>query len=100
MVGPGPEQSVLATSGLTPLLEKHPDKTFVGRIERGSDFLGYRFSPAELSLAEKTIERFMARATRLYEQEPREACASTRFGLYVRRWIGWARSGIGDIRHN
>jgi hypothetical protein len=22
-------------------LEKHPDKTFIGRIERGFDFLGY-----------------------------------------------------------
>jgi hypothetical protein len=26
-------------------LEKHPDKTFIGRIERGFDFLGYHFSP-------------------------------------------------------
>jgi len=32
----------LATNRLTPLLEKHPDKTFIGRIERGFDFLGYR----------------------------------------------------------
>jgi hypothetical protein len=24
-------------------LEKHPDKTFIGRIERGFDFLGYPF---------------------------------------------------------
>lgn len=22
-------------------LEKHPDKTFIGRVERGFDFLGY-----------------------------------------------------------
>jgi len=27
-------------------LEKHPGKTFIGRIERGFDFLGYHFSPA------------------------------------------------------
>jgi RNA-directed DNA polymerase len=32
-------------------LEKHPDKTFIDRIERGFDFLGYRFSPAGLTLA-------------------------------------------------
>lgn len=25
-------------------LEKHPDKTFIGRIEKGFDFLGYHFS--------------------------------------------------------
>ncbi len=24
-------------------LEKHPDKTFIGRISRGFDFLGYNF---------------------------------------------------------
>ena len=27
-------------------LEKHPDKTFIGKIEPGFDFLGYHFSPA------------------------------------------------------
>ena len=31
-------------------LEKHPEKTFIGRIEKGFDFLGYHFSRAELSL--------------------------------------------------
>jgi hypothetical protein len=25
-------------------VEKHPDKTFIGRIKRGFDFLGYQFS--------------------------------------------------------
>jgi RNA-directed DNA polymerase len=35
-------------------VEKHPDKTFIGRIERGFDFLGYHFSPGGLSLAPKT----------------------------------------------
>ena len=26
-------------------VEQHPDKTFIGRITRGKDFLGYTFSP-------------------------------------------------------
>ena len=30
-------------------LEKHPDKTFIGRIEKGFDFLGYRFIPQSLT---------------------------------------------------
>ncbi len=42
-------------------LEKHPDKTFIGRIERGFDFLGYHFRPDRLSMAAKTIENFVAR---------------------------------------
>ena len=70
-------------------LEMHPDKTFIGRIEKGFDFLGYHFRPGELTLAQKTVENFVARAIRLYEQEPGEACASSRFGLYVRRRVRW-----------
>jgi hypothetical protein len=37
-------------------LQKHPDKTFIGRIERGFDFVGYHFSRAGLRLAEATIQ--------------------------------------------
>ena len=51
-------------------LLKHPDKMFIGRIERGFDFLGYHFGPEGFTVAAKTIEQFVARATRLYEQEP------------------------------
>ena len=36
-------------------VEKHPDKTFIDRIERGFDFLGYHFSRAGLTIARKTI---------------------------------------------
>ena len=75
-------------------LEKHPDKTFIGRLENGFDFLGYHFSPEGLTLAAKTVENFVERAIRLYEQEPGEACASSRFGLYVRRWVRWTGAGL------
>ena len=75
-------------------LEKHPDKTFIGRVERGFDFLGYHFGPEGLSVAKKTIEKFVERALRLYEQEPRELGGSSRLGLYVRRWVGWAKAGM------
>lgn len=49
-------------------LEKHPEKTFIGRIEKGFDFLGYRFSRERLGVARKSLEQFVARLTRLYEQ--------------------------------
>ena len=65
---PGYGYKYFSVGGLR--LEKHPDKTFIGRIEKGFDFLGYHFSPEGLSMAEKTIEKFLARADRLYEQEP------------------------------
>jgi len=75
-------------------MEKHPDKTFIGRIERGFDFLGYHFSPAGLSVAQKTVEHFLARAIRLYEQEPGEPLDSSRLGVYVQRWVRWTTSGL------
>ncbi|MCH8921469.1 MAG: hypothetical protein IIA23_12320 [Chloroflexi bacterium] len=77
-------------------MEKHPDKTFIGRIERGFDFLGYHFGPDGLSVAKKTVENFVARAIRLYEQEPGEAGASSRVGAYVRRWVRWAEAGLDE----
>ncbi len=67
-------------------LLKHPDKTFIGRVERGFDFLGYHFGPEGFTVAAKAIEQFVERALRLYEQEPGEVSASSRLGLYVRRW--------------
>jgi hypothetical protein len=65
------------------------DKTFIGRIEKGFEFLGYHFSPEGLSMAEKTIGKFHARPVRLYEQEPGESFGSPLLGLYVRRWSAW-----------
>ncbi len=76
-------------------LEKHPDKTFIGMIERGFDFLGYHFSRDGLRVATATIQRFVERATRLYEQEREEPGGPSMLGAYVRRWIGWASGGLG-----
>lgn len=70
-------------------LEKHPDKTLIGRTNRGFDFLGYRFEPQGLDLASKTIVSFMTKILQLYEQESFET-RDRRLGEYLRRWCGWA----------
>ena len=75
-------------------LEKHPEKTFIGRIERGFDFLGYHFSRAELTVARKTHENSAERALRLYEQERGKQLGFPRLGEYVRRRSGWVRAGL------
>jgi len=49
-------------------LEKHPDKTLLGRTERGFDFLGYFIKPGKLSVSLKTIKNFLGRIVRLCEQ--------------------------------
>jgi hypothetical protein len=70
------------------------DKTFIGRIEKGFDFLGYHFSPEGLSVADKTIEKFLTSAVRLYKQEREEPLGSRQLGLYVKRWVRWFYGGI------
>jgi len=69
----------------------HPDKTFIGRISRGFDFLGYWFTPEGLGIALKTVERFAERVSQLYEQ----GAGKNRIEEYVRRWWRWVRSGVG-----
>jgi len=71
---------------------QHPDKTFIGRISRGFDFLGYAFTPAGLEVAPQTVERCVKRVSRLYEQ----GVDPIHIGSYVRRWHRWAISGLRD----
>ncbi|MDJ0816201.1 MAG: reverse transcriptase domain-containing protein [Desulfobacterales bacterium] len=81
-------------------LEKHPNKTLIGRIERGFDFLGYHFDPGGLGVAKKTEENFLSLTIRLYEQEPGEVVSSPRLGLYVKRWRGWVRAGLNQSQES
>ncbi len=78
-------------------LEKHPDKTFIGRIEKGFDFLGYHFSRQGLSVAVVTGKKFVARLYRLYEQKRISPECDEMLGNYVRRWQRWTSTGLGSI---
>ncbi len=75
-------------------LAKHPDKTFIGRIEKGFDWLGYHFEPGYLTVAQKTLEHFVARTYLLYEQESDESVVFFRLGTYVKRWFQWVQAGV------
>jgi hypothetical protein len=75
-------------------LPKHPDKTFIGRVERGFDFLGYRLSPQGLLVAKQTRERFVERAARLCERERTGKSPPGALGAYLRRWRRWVRAGL------
>jgi len=74
-------------------LEQHPDKTLIGRTERGFDFLGYFLKPGELTVSEKTIKRFVKRIARLYEQ----GADSIRIGQYVLKWLQWLLAGVEQL---
>jgi hypothetical protein len=74
-------------------LEKHPDKTLLGRTEQGFDFLGYFIKPGKLSVSLKTIKNFVERIARLYEQ----GADINRIGQYVLKWLQWSRAGIPEL---
>jgi hypothetical protein len=84
-------------------LEQHPDKTFIGRLERGFDFLGIQFtgrgepSPSAVSLARHT-----EKTARLYEQgaslerieQYRQNRSSAEIALG--NWRSYLRGILGD----
>ena len=75
-------------------LATHPDKTFIGRIQKGFDWLGYHIRPDGLSVAIKTLENFVARLRQLYEQSREEPLGSSRLGDYAQRWVRWVQAGV------
>jgi hypothetical protein len=67
------------------------DKTFIGKISAGFDFLGYRFShQGIIGLAKKTVTNFTERLSRLYES----GAPSQRIAQYVQHWMRWCVAGI------
>ena len=60
--------------------------------------LRHHFSRDGLTVAKATIEKFVARAARLYEQDRKEPSGPSQLGMYVRRWVAW--SGAGHVIKN
>lgn len=71
-------------------VEKHPDKTFIGKVAKGFDFLGYFLKPRCFYVAKTTIAKFLERIVQLYEQ----SADLHRIGQYIRNWLRWVRGGI------
>lgn len=79
-------------------LDNHADKIFIGKIDKGFDFLVYHFSLDRLTVATATLVKFVERAIRLYEREQENPKGSPQPGLYVQRWVSWVEGGLGPIR--
>jgi RNA-directed DNA polymerase len=71
-------------------VEQAPDKTFIGKISKGWDFLGYHFDGEHLSVAAKTVEKHVLHYRQLYEQLRKKKATSIEMasvlGWYVKRW--------------
>lgn len=83
-------------------LHQHPDKTFIGRIDKGFDFLGYHISGKQMTVAHKTVNQHVLHYRRLYEQLRKRKATSEEMasilGLYVKRWQRWVAAGLQGIR--
>jgi RNA-directed DNA polymerase len=82
-------------------VEQAPDKTFIGRIEKEFDFLGYRFGLPELGLAEKTITNAVniVRQPTLFIEREQKQTAPKRAAMlddYIIRWLRWVNAGLDD----
>jgi RNA-directed DNA polymerase len=77
-------------------VEQAPDKTFIGRIDKGFDFLGYRFGLPELGLAEKTISNAVNKVRQLYEQKQTAPKRAAMLDDYITRWLRWVVAGLDD----
>lgn len=80
-------------------LQQHPDKTFIGRIEKGFDFLGYHFTRHAIALADQTVRHFKEHLHRLYEQQRESPNRGSPLDEYVTRWLRWKQAGLGDLNH-
>ncbi len=70
-------------------------KTYIGKAQKGFDFLGYTIEAEthSVSLSKTTRQRFHQRLQRLYEQR----AAKARVAAYVTHWCRWANSGLRDL---
>ena len=75
-------------------VEKHPDKTFIGRVEKGFYFLGYHLKPESLAPSCQTIKKHAEQICRLYEQ----GAGIDRIRQYIWRWYLWLKFGFGQLK--
>jgi hypothetical protein len=86
-------------------LDLHQKKRFIGRIDNGFDFLGYRIHPSrKVRPSTESLQRLVTRARRLYEQGA--DCYGCRLRQYVARWTCWLWGGLealvsrkGGVKH-
>ncbi|EAA9004541.1 hypothetical protein B0X84_25030 [Salmonella enterica] len=72
--------------------EQHPDKTFIGRVEKGFDWMGFWFTEKGCDgVAPRALQNFKDRLRRLYERVRQwpEDLRHRRMAGYVRAWHSW-----------
>ncbi|MEZ9362684.1 hypothetical protein AB4175_22775, partial [Vibrio cyclitrophicus] len=74
--------------------KQHPDKTFIGRIAKGFDWMGFWFTNLGCQdAAPRALQNHVIKTQRLYKQiRTRPAKEQAELMLsYMTRWARWAR---------
>lgn len=82
---------------------QHPDKTFIGRTERGFDWMGIQFNGSGIEgVAPRALANHRERCRRLYEQVWRHGKKKTlaRVSAYVKRWTIWRNSMTDSVKRD
>ncbi|WP_420284047.1 reverse transcriptase domain-containing protein [Serratia liquefaciens] len=81
--------------------ETHPDKTQLGRMENGFDWLGVWYAPEGPRIAPRAIENHREHIARLYEQarlrKLSKAETDKRVREYESRWMNWAKHHLMKV---
>ncbi|MBX9785809.1 MAG: hypothetical protein K2Y08_00580 [Alphaproteobacteria bacterium] len=76
-------------------LSLRPEKTFVGRNQKGFDLLGYHITPQGFSPSQKTQEKAFENAKRRYAQGDRKSLEE-----YLKRWRKWVHADLPSKVHH
>jgi RNA-directed DNA polymerase len=75
-------------------LEEQPEKIFIGRIERGFDFLRHHFRQAGLPWPKRRLSVSLNVRTGFMSKSRGSLFDSSRLGQYVQRWVRLARGRL------
>ncbi len=81
---------------------QHPDKTFIGKIEKGFDWLGYQMAiTGVVAAAPRCIANRDQKIRQLYEQARRRKISlpviQKRVDEYLVRWVNWFFAGLDRL---
>lgn len=72
--------------------KQHPDKTYIGKLSHGMDWLGADFNEhGATGVASRVLRHHRERCLLLYEQACRHGKALLQVQTYRARWLIWAR---------
>lgn len=77
-------------------VQMHPDKTFIGKVKKGFDFLGFHCRPTGMRVSDAALSRRDAKVARLYEP----GADHKRIARYLARWLGWVGATIAYACHS